>query len=129
MAVLEVRTQSREELVDITGQVEKALGQLGASEGFCLVYVPHTTAGVTVNEGADPAVRADILMALDRIVDRGWPFRHAEGNSPAHVKSSLIGSSALIPLKGGRLELGTWQRVFFCEFDGPRRRQALVSAG
>jgi secondary thiamine-phosphate synthase enzyme len=126
MPNLEIRTGKREELVDITAQVQAVVDKSGLKDGFCLIYVPHTTAGVTINEGADPAVRSDIIMALDRVVRDSWPFRHAEGNSPAHVKASLIGSSALAPFKGGRLGLGTWQKIFFCEFDGPRTRRAEV---
>ena len=92
-----------------------------------LVYVPHTTAGVTINEDADPSVRADMAMALERLVPSDLPFTHAEGNSDAHVKASLMGSSVLVPLQGGRLQLGTWQGIYFAEFDGPRRRHVLVS--
>lgn len=129
MGHLEVRTGSRQELVNITAQVQAEVERLGLTDGFCLVYVPHTTAGVTINEGADPTVKSDIIMALDRIVSDSWPYRHGEGNSPAHVKSSLMGPSVLIPVEGGRLTLGTWQAVFFCEFDGPRRRRVRVSPG
>ena len=127
MAQQSVKTNARQELVNITAQVQAEVDQSGIKEGICLVQVPHTTAGVTVNEGADPAVKADIIMALDRIVSDSWPFGHAEGNSPAHVKSSLMGASALIPVEGGRLKLGTWQQVFFCEFDGPRQRKFWVT--
>jgi secondary thiamine-phosphate synthase enzyme len=99
----------------------------GLGDGAVLVYVPHTTAGVTINEDADPSVRADIAMALERLVPSELPFTHAEGNSDAHVKASLMGSSVLVPLAGGRLQLGTWQGIYFAEFDGPRRRHVLVS--
>ena len=123
-----VRTTRVQELVNITAQVQAEVDRSGIREGLCLVQVPHTTAGVTINEGADPDVKADLIMALDRIVSDSWPFRHAEGNSPAHVKTSLVGSSALIPVEGGRLMLGTWQQIFFCEFDGPRQRRFWVTA-
>ncbi len=122
-----VKTNSVQELVNITGQVQAEVDKSGIKEGLCLVQIPHTTAGVTINEGADPAVKGDIIMALSRIVFDDWPFRHAEGNSPAHVKSSLMGASALIPVEGGKLRLGTWQQVFFCEFDGPRQRRFWVT--
>jgi len=127
MGQLEVQTKTREELVDITSKVQAEVERLGLKDGFCLVYVPHTTAGVTINEGADPSVKADLVMALSKIVSDSWPYRHGEGNSPAHVKSSLVGPSVLIPVEGKRLTLGTWQAVFFCEFDGPRRRKVGVS--
>jgi len=126
MTELKIKTSAKEELADITAQVQAVVADSGVRDGLCLVYVPHTTAGVTINEGADPAVRGDILMALGRIVDSSWPFGHAEGNSPAHVKSSLMGASALIPVKDGRLSLGSWQAVFFGEFDGPRQRRIEV---
>jgi secondary thiamine-phosphate synthase enzyme len=122
-----VQTRVRDELVDITREVTTALRESGLEEGAVIVYVPHTTAGVTVNENADPSVRADIVMALERLVPHDLPFRHLEGNADAHVKAGLMGSSVTIPLSEGRLQLGTWQGVFFAEFDGPRRRRVLVS--
>lgn len=128
MLEFNVSTTRRQELVDITGQVVEQLRALGMEEGICLVASPHTTAGVTINEGADPAVKADLIMALDRIVDDNWPYRHAEGNSPAHLKTSLMGPSVMLPVTGGRPALGTWQRIFLCEFDGPRTRRVRVSA-
>jgi secondary thiamine-phosphate synthase enzyme len=121
----DVRTSSRLEMVDITRQVRDAVASHGAGDGWCTVYVPHTTAGVTINEGADPDVASDILDALERIVPSGGSYRHREGNAAAHVKASLVGSSARVPIEGGRLALGTWQAVFFCEFDGPRSRTVL----
>jgi secondary thiamine-phosphate synthase enzyme len=123
----EVKTGRRVEFVDVTTQVQGAVAAQHVSDGAVLVYVPHTTAGVTINEDADPSVRADIAMALDRLVPGDLPFTHAEGNSDAHVKASLVGSSVLVPLAGGRLQLGTWQGIYFAEFDGPRRRHVLVS--
>jgi secondary thiamine-phosphate synthase enzyme len=126
---LSVRTTAREELVDITDRVEAAVRELGLREATTCVYVPHTTAGVTINEGADPAVRRDLLTALARIVPEDQPFEHDEGNSPAHIKTTLVGSAVLVPVHGGALGLGTWQRVFLCEFDGPRSRRVRVGAG
>ncbi|OQX17633.1 MAG: hypothetical protein BWK76_10115 [Desulfobulbaceae bacterium A2] len=119
---LVVVTGSRLELVDVTGPLHQALAEAGVGDGVCQLYCPHTTAGVTINEGADPDVRRDIIAALEAMVPR-LPYRHQEGNSPAHVMCSLMGCSALAPVRGGRLRLGTWQRVFFCEFDGPRTRR------
>jgi len=124
-----VSTTRREELVDITEQVAAALADCGLSdrfEGALLVYSPHTTAGVTINEGADPDVRRDMLAHLAVLVPAGADFRHAEGNSDAHIKTSLMGPSQLIPVSGGRLRLGVWQHVYLCEFGGPRRRTVLV---
>ncbi|OQX14977.1 MAG: hypothetical protein BWK76_13795 [Desulfobulbaceae bacterium A2] len=119
---LVVVTRSPRELVDITEQLHQALAEAGVGDGVCQLYCPHTTAGVTINEGADPDVRRDIVAALEAMVPR-LAYRHREGNSPAHVMSSLMGCSALAPVRQGRLRLGTWQRVFFCEFDGPRTRR------
>lgn len=124
---ISVSSTSREEFIDITGQVQQVVKKSGARDGVCVVYVPHTTAGVTVNENADPSVSRDILAALERLVPRNHPdYRHAEGNSDSHVKSSLVGFSHMIPINNSRLTLGTWQGIFFCEFDGPRNRSALV---
>ncbi len=122
---LEVATHAPHELVDVTGLVREALRKAGAKDGLLVVYVPHTTAGVTVQENADPDVQADLLLALENAVPpraaRG-SYRHAEGNSDAHVKASLVGSSATLIVEGGAPVLGTWQAVYLCEFDGPRRR-------
>lgn len=126
MIVLEIRTRSREELTDITSLVSDAVARSGVKDGLCLVAVPHTTAGVTVNENADPSVKDDILSALKHAVPASLPFRHGEGNSDAHVKASLVGSGATLIVEEGLLRLGTWQGVCFCEFDGPRRRQVWV---
>ena len=127
MTSFEVRTERRVAFVDITPEVAAEVGAAGLNDGAVVVYVPHTTAGVTINENADPSVRADIEMALDRLVPATLPFTHLEGNAHAHVKASLMGSSVTIPLQDGRLQLGTWQGVYFAEFDGPRRRRVLVS--
>ncbi len=121
-----IRTTQREQLVDITAEVADAVSRSGVSEGVAVVYCPHTTAGVTVNESADPDVAHDIVEALGRLVPHGAGYRHREGNADAHVKASLMGSSALVPVQGGRLALGAWQGVFFCEFDGPRSRRVQV---
>ncbi len=123
---IEVRTAAGDSLVDITGRIEEAVSESRVSAGLCVIYVPHTTAGVTINENADPSVRRDLLLALARAVPDSLPFTHAEGNSPAHVKASLVGSSATVFIEDGRLRLGTWQGIFLCEFDGPRQRQVLV---
>ena len=114
-----------EGFIDITGQVRKIVAADAVQNGLCQVFVPHTTAGVTINENADPDVVADMLAALNQMVP-SLPYRHCEGNSPAHVKSSLVGSSLTVPIAKGRLCLGTWQGIYFCEFDGPRTRSVWV---
>ena len=126
MNTIEIRTGSKEDSVDLTAEVGRLVAASGVADGLCVVAVPHTTAGVTVNENADPDVRADMAMALRRIVPEALPYAHGEGNSPAHVKAALVGSSATLLVEGGRLRLGTWQGIFFCEFDGPRTRQVWV---
>lgn len=122
---LTISTSRHMELVDVTDQIEQALGEAGFKDGLCHVYNPHTTAGLTINEGADPAVRQDLIAALREIVPLQFPYCHAEGNSPSHVMATLTGSSVSVFVEGGRLLLGTWQRVFFCEYDGPRARKIL----
>lgn len=126
MISLSLSTHDRVTLIEVTPLIEKALSGSGLAEGAVLVYCPHTTAGVTVNENADPTVRRDIAMALERLVPVDLPFAHLEGNSDAHVKASLVGASVTVPVDGGRLALGTWQGIFFAEFDGPRQRRLLV---
>ena len=126
METFSVKTSSRTDLVDITGDVASAVAKASVKEGACLVYVPHTTAGITINENADPAVRADIEATLERMVPWNGHYRHAEGNSAAHVKASLVGFSILVPISDGRLVLGTWQGIYLCEFDGPRTRKVHV---
>ncbi|MHC1702109.1 MAG: secondary thiamine-phosphate synthase enzyme YjbQ [Humidesulfovibrio sp.] len=134
MRRLTVSSTRREEFLDITAEVAATLQdivrQSGLGEGAVLVYSPHTTAGVTINEGADPDVKRDMLAHLALLVPLEGAekagFRHAEGNSDAHIKTSLMGPSQLVPVAGGRLELGTWQKIYLCEFDGPRRRTVLV---
>lgn len=127
MESFSVRTGSRTELIDITSRVAEAVRKSGVEDGLCCVYVPHTTAGVTINENADPSVRRDILMELNKIVPFDDGYTHGEGNSAAHIKASMVGPSVTVPLQGGRLALGTWQGIYFCEFDGPRSRQVLVT--
>lgn len=128
MRVIRVASKRRAELIPITRQVEEAAATLGVKDGVVSVFVPHTTAGVTINENADPDVVADILDTLDRLIPWNGDYRHTEGNAAAHVKASLMGSSVRVLVEGGRLRLGTWQGVFFCEFDGPRTREVWVRA-
>ena len=127
MKKLSVSTIERCQFVDITAEVRRAVRASGVRDGLCLVWCPHTTAGITVNENADPDVPADLLMGLGRVVDRHWPFRHGEGNSDAHLKSSLVGCERTLAVRGGELRLGTWQGIWFCEFDGPRNRRVEVT--
>ena len=124
--ILSVKTRERTELIDITSSINQLIQKSGTEQGLCMVYVPHTTAAVTINESADPSVKLDILMVLNRIIPWEANYRHLEGNSPAHVKSTLVGSSELIAIENRRLALGTWQGIFFCEFDGPRTRKVDV---
>ncbi len=126
MTVIEIRTGRREELVDITRLVDEAVAESGVTEGIAHVWCPHTTAAITVNEAADPSVARDLVAGLARMVPRDAGWQHAEGNSDAHLKASLLGASASVPVSGGRLALGTWQGVFFCEFDGSRNRRVEV---
>jgi secondary thiamine-phosphate synthase enzyme len=121
-----VKTETRKQLVDVTPELADALATSGLRNGTLVAYVPHTTAGITINENADPSVRRDLLMALDRLVPETLPYSHREGNADAHVKATLVGSSVTVPVADGRLQLGTWQGIFFAEFDGPRRRRLLV---
>ena len=131
MHEISLTTDRRTQLVDITRQVHEAIEPANGARA-ALVYVPHTTAGVTINEGADPLVARDLEAALQKIVDDGWPWQHVEDpdgpNAPSHVRSSLINPQILVPLRDGKLALGTWQGIFFCEFDGPRTRKVYVTA-
>ncbi len=124
---IDLHTDRRETLSDITPQVAQAVAESGVTEGWAQVYCPHTTAGVTVNEHADPDVARDIVDGLARLVPAGAAWRHVEGNADAHVKATLVGPSVTVPVENGRLVLGTWQGVFFCEFDGPRSRHVLIT--
>ncbi|MBN1348069.1 YjbQ family protein [candidate division KSB1 bacterium] len=121
-----VRTQSRIQFVRIDEEVQRAIGESGIDDGICTVFVPHTTAGVTINENADPDVIRDIIAELNKVIPFSDGYQHSEGNSAAHIKSSLVGASETVLVENGRLVLGTWQSLFFCEFDGPRTRRVLV---
>jgi len=123
----EVQTRRHAQLVDITQRVAEAVAKSGISEGTCHVFVPHTTAGVTINEGADPDVAADIESHLAEIVPKEAAYEHAEGNSDSHIKTVLVGPSCTAPVRGGKLALGTWQAIFLCEWDGPRTRRVEVA--
>jgi secondary thiamine-phosphate synthase enzyme len=123
---ISVKTTARSEMVDLTSLVQKEISKAGVAEGVCLVYVPHTTAGITINEGADPAVCRDMVEKLNELVPPGAGYRHTEGNADSHIKASLMGSSVSVVVEKGRLLLGTWQKIFFCEFDGPRSRKVYV---
>lgn len=122
----DVRTDKHTQMKDITRQIQDAVRQSGVTDGLCMVFIPHTTAAVTINENADPDVVRDLNMELDKIVPWEDGYHHIEGNSAAHLKSSLVGASEHIIIEGGRLLLGTWQGVYFCEYDGPRHRKAIV---
>jgi len=123
---LTIPTRNQTEFVDITSEIQAVVSQSGVKEGICHIFVPHTTAGITINEGADPSVKRDILSQLNKIIPFQSNYQHREGNSPAHIKASLVGSSQTAFIEQGRLVLGTWQSIYFCEFDGPRQRQIIV---
>jgi secondary thiamine-phosphate synthase enzyme len=123
---IEVRTTRREEMIDITSLVRGAVKKTGVQSGVAWIFVPHTTAGVTIQENADPTVKSDLLAHIARLIPKDGGFQHAEGNADAHIKSSLIGASQAVFIEGGRLVLGTWQAVWFCEFDGPRERRVQI---
>jgi secondary thiamine-phosphate synthase enzyme len=123
----DVKTRARSQFVDISGKVADAAGKLDVTDGAVVVYVPHTTAGITINEGADPSVAEDILTTLDKLVPWRAGYSHTEGNAAAHIKASLVGSSVIVPVRDGKLTLGTWQSIFFCEFDGPRSRRCVIT--
>ena len=131
MQEISLRTERRTQLVDITQKVQDALGDADGAQA-ALVYVPHTTAGVTINEGADPAVAQDLESALEKVVDDDWEWKHVEDpdgpNAPSHIRASLMSPQILVPVDGGRLALGRWQGIFFCEFDGPRERKVYVTS-
>lgn len=127
ITTLTIHTTGRSAMIDVTAQVEQAVRASGATAGICQVFVPHTTAGITLNENADPGVQRDLLAALDRLAPPRGDYQHGEGNSPAHVKASLMGASLTVPIQDGRLLLGRWQGITFCEFDGPRQRALVVN--
>jgi len=121
-----IKTGKRNEFVDITQEVSELISAQGVKEGFVILYVPHTTAGITINEHADPSVKRDILNKLEELVPPHEGYTHMEGNADSHIKATLVGNTLTIPISGGRLVLGTWQGIFFCEFDGPRTRKLIV---
>jgi len=121
-----IKTNTQTQILDITAQAQKIVEESGITEGLCCVFIPHTTAGVTINENADPSVKQDILMELNKVIPFRDNYSHLEGNSAAHIKASIIGSSVNIPVKNNNLLLGTWQGICFCEFDGPRTRKYYV---
>ena len=121
-----VSTRARIEFVNIDELVQEVVQEEGVSDGVCYIYVPHTTAGITINENADPAVREDIINELNKVVPFDDNYRHLEGNAAAHIKACLVGFSQMVPVERGKLDLGTWQSIYFCEFDGPRRRHIYV---
>jgi len=123
---ISVSTNKRNEFVDVTGEVSNAVKESGVKEGYVHLYVPHTTAAVTINENYDPSVKSDILNKLSDVIPAGAGYSHAEGNSDSHIKASIIGSSEFVPVTGGDIDLGRWQGIFFCEFDGPRSRRMLI---
>ena len=122
----EIKTTNHTQMVDITAQVQNAVAKSGVKDGICMVFIPHTTAAVTINENADPDVVRDFTMEIDKIVPWKDGYLHMEGNSAAHLKSSMIGFSEQVIIEDGRLVLGTWQGIYFCEYDGPRRRKVIV---
>ncbi len=126
MQTLSVKTDRRTQLVDVTARVQKVVASSGVVTGICYLYVPHTTAAITINECADPDVARDVEGTLDRLIPAAGQYRHSEGNSDSHVKAVLVGASQIIHVEAGKLALGRWQGVFFCEFDGPRERQLQV---
>lgn len=123
MVKLDVRTNSQTQFIDITQEVQQAISKSGIKSGICQIFIPHTTAGVTINENADPSVTRDILMELNKVIPFSDGYHHQEGNSAAHIKSSLVGCSLAVIIDGGQIQLGTWQGIYFCEFDGPRSRR------
>ena len=126
MITISLKTNRRSEMVDITALVKREVSAAGVKDGVCVVSVPHTTAGITINENADPSVQSDIQATLSRLVPAGAGYSHLEGNADSHIKASLMGSSVMVIVEGGRLRLGTWQGIFFCEFDGPRQRKVWI---
>jgi len=122
----QVKTSKQIEFIDITHSVQEAVQKTGVKEGVCIIFIPHTTAAITINENADPSVSRDIIMELNKMVPFDERYQHTEGNSPAHIKASLLGCSQTVFVESGKLALGTWQGIFFCEFDGPRSRKVKV---
>jgi len=125
---IEIQTRAKVDLVDITSEIQQAITEAGIEEGICFLFCPHTTAGLVLNENWDPSVEKDVAMLLEHMVPEGLPYRHAEGNSPAHIKSVLVGTDHFIFIQRGQLQMGNWQCIFFAEFDGPRRRKVWIKA-
>ncbi len=123
---LSVKSKDRTEFINITGEIQNAVSKSGIREGICYIFVPHTTAGVTINEAADPDVVDDIQQSLNKLVPHSGHYQHTEGNADSHIKASMVGSSQVVFIEDGRLKLGTWQGIFLCEFDGPRNRKVWV---
>jgi len=126
VCILDVKTSRRTQLVDVTSGVQRVISESGVASGLCHLYVPHTTAGITINENADPDVPRDIETTLDKLIPKDAGYRHFEGNADSHIKSTLVGVSQSVEIEDGRLALGRWQAIFFCEFDGPRARQLRI---
>jgi secondary thiamine-phosphate synthase enzyme len=126
MERITLKTTRRQEFLEITPLIEDIVAKSGTKNGICHIYVPHTTCGLTINENADPSVKADILSVLEQLIPENGRYRHSEGNSDAHIKSSIMGHSLSVIIDGGSLRLGTWQGIFLCEFDGPRTRQIWI---
>lgn len=126
LKVLNIKSKSKTEFIDITDDIHEAIKEAGVKSGICCIYVPHTTAGITINEGADPSVKRDILTTLNKLIPFEGNYQHMEGNSAAHIKSTIVGVSQSIIIEEGKALLGTWQSVYFCEFDGPRHRRVIV---
>ncbi len=126
LKTLNIKSKSKTEFVDITDDIHEAIKESGVKSGICYIYVPHTTAGITTNEGADPSVKRDILTTLNKLIPFEGDYQHMEGNSAAHIKSTLVGVSQFVIIEDGTAILGTWQSVYFCEFDGPRHRRVIV---
>ncbi|GER93479.1 hypothetical protein A45J_1220 [hot springs metagenome] len=126
LRVLNIKSKAKTEFIDITDDIHETIKESGIKSGVCYIYAPHTTAGITINEGADPLVKRDILTTLNRLIPFEGDYQHMEGNSPAHIKTTLVGTSKFIVIEDGKALLGTWQSVYFCEFDGPRHRRAII---
>jgi secondary thiamine-phosphate synthase enzyme len=126
LKTLNIKSKAKTEFIDITDDIHEAIKESGVKSGICYIYAPHTTAGITINEGADPSVKRDILATLNRLIPFEGDYQHMEGNSPAHIKATLVGVSKFIAIEDGKALLGTWQSVYFCEFDGPRHRRVIV---
>ncbi len=128
LKTLTIKSRSKTEFIDITEDIQKAIRGSGVKSGICYIYVPHTTAGITINEGADPSVKRDIITTINKLIPFEADYQHMEGNSAAHIKSTVVGVSLFVLIEDNKPLLGTWQSVYFCEFDGPRHRRVIVKA-